>query len=478
VDGKVRVTADCGLFGIWDHPQAAERTSLGLFALQHRGQEAAGIATTDGRRLYEYRGQGLVEEVLRPEVLQAVPGRTAVGHVRYSTTGSSSLVNTQPFVAVYSRGEVAIAHNGNLVNARALRRSLEASGSIFRTTMDTEIIAHLMARPGPRSLEEEVLSALRDLEGAFTLIMLTPKALIGVRDTHGWRPLVLGELDHRPVLASETCALDLLRARFRREVEPGEVLFITERGIESKRLGPPTPAYCMFEHVYFARPDSRQFGDSVHEVRCRLGEALARDYPVDADVVVGVPDGGTIAAAAYARARGLPCEQGIIRSHYVGRTFIKPSTDERSASVQLKLSVVREVVAGRRVAVIEDSLVRGTTTTKHMQSLHEAGAREVHLLITCPPHRHPCYFGIDFPTEEELLAHNRTPEEIGRLIGVDSLCYQSLEGLLSAVSQPPEHYCTACWTGRYPVPINEPVAKLAFEPLPAGNPGPGPRNRP
>lgn len=474
--GKIRVTADCGLFGIWDHAEAVSLTFFGLFALQHRGQEAAGVATTDGRRLYEHRGQGLVEEVFRPEVPWSLPGRAAVGHVRYSTTGSSSLVNTQPFVAVYSRGEVAIAHNGNLVNARALRRSLEASGSIFRTTMDTEIIAHLMARPGPCSLEEEVLSALADLRGAFTLVMLTPRALIGVRDPHGWRPLVLGELDGRPVLASETCALDLLRARYLREVEPGEVLFITDAGIESKRLAPPTPAYCMFEHVYFARPNSRQFGDSVHEVRCRLGEALARDYPVDADMVVGVPDGGTIAAGAYARARGLPCGQGIIRSHYVGRTFIKPSTDERSASVQLKLSVIREVVAGRRVAVIEDSLVRGTTTTRHMQSLRQAGAREVHLLITCPPHRHPCYFGIDFPTEEELLAHSRTPEEIARLIGVDSLYYQSLEGMLSAATQPPQHYCTACWTGRYPVSIDEPVAKLAFEPA-AADPGPSARGR-
>jgi len=460
------VTADCGLFGAWKLPDAVQRTYLGLFALQHRGQEAAGIATTDGRHLYEHRGQGLVAEVFRSEVLERLPGHSTVGHVRYSTTGSSSLMNTQPFVAVYGRGEVAIAHNGNLVNARALRRELEAAGSIFRTTMDTEIIAHLMARPGPRDLREEVLSALGRLEGAFSLVMLTPQALIGARDPRGWRPLVLGELEGRYVLASETCALELLGGRLIREVDPGEVLFIDDEGIESHRLSPPgsvTPAYCMFEHVYFARPNSHQFGDSVYAVRCRLGEALARDYPIPADVVIGVPDGGTIAAAAYARARGLPLEQGFIRSHYIGRTFIQPSVKMRAGCVQLKLSVVREVVEGRRVIVVDDSLVRGTTSIPQMQSLRQAGAREVHLLITCPPHRHPCYFGIDFPTAEELIAHGRTEEEIARLLGVDSLHYQSLEALLSAGSQPPEHYCTACWTGRYPVALEEPVEKFAFE---------------
>lgn len=460
------MTADCGLFGAWKLPDAVQRTYLGLFALQHRGQEAAGIATTDGRHLYEHRGQGLVAEVFRSEVLERLPGHSTVGHVRYSTTGSSSLMNTQPFVAVYGRGEVAIAHNGNLVNARALRRELEAAGSIFRTTMDTEIIAHLMARPGPRDLREEVLSALGRLEGAFSLVMLTPQALIGARDPRGWRPLVLGELEGRYVLASETCALELLGGRLIREVDPGEVLFIDDEGIESHRLSPPgsvTPAYCMFEHVYFARPNSHQFGDSVYAVRCRLGEALARDYPIPADVVIGVPDGGTIAAAAYARARGLPLEQGFIRSHYIGRTFIQPSVKMRAGCVQLKLSVVREVVEGRRVIVVDDSLVRGTTSIPQMQSLRQAGAREVHLLITCPPHRHPCYFGIDFPTAEELIAHGRTEEEIARLLGVDSLHYQSLEALLSAGSQPPEHYCTACWTGRYPVALEEPVEKFAFE---------------
>jgi len=472
---------DCGLFGVWNLPHAAERTHLGLFALQHRGQEGAGIATADGRRLYEHRGQGLVAEVFTAETLKALPGRSAVGHVRYSTTGSSSLVNTQPFLAVYSRGEVAIAHNGNLVNARALRRSLEASGSIFRTTMDTEIIAHLMARPGTRDLREEVLSALMKLRGAFSLVMLTPQALIGARDPRGWRPLVLGELEGQSVLASETCALVLLGARFVREVEPGEVVFINGEGMESYRLaaeGEVTPAHCMFEHVYFARPNSYQFGDSVYQVRCRLGEALARDYPVEGDVVVGVPDGGTIAAAAYARARGLPLEQGFIRSHYVGRTFIQPSARMRATSVQLKMSVVREVVEGRRVIVVEDSLVRGTTSIRLMRELREAGAREIHFLITCPPHCHPCYFGIDFPTAEELIAYDRTTEEIASLLRVDSLHYQSLEALLGSASRPPEHYCTACWTGNYPVPIHEPVEKFAFESLFASGTEPGPTESP
>ncbi len=462
------MTADCGLFGIWDHPDAVEQTYLGLFALQHRGQEGAGIATTDGCRIYERRGQGLVAEVFPPGASEALPGRSAVGHVRYSTSGSSSLVNTQPFVAVYSRGQVAVAHNGNLVNARALRRSLEASGSIFRTTMDTEIIAHLMARPGLAGLREEVLSALAELRGAFALIMLAPEALIGVRDPQGWRPLVLGELDGRSVLASETCALELLGARFIREVEPGEVVFIDDAGVESHRLvasATVTPAYCMFEHVYFARPNSRQFGDSVYQVRCRLGEALARDYPIEGDVVIGVPDGGTFAAGAYARARGLPLEPGFIRSHYVGRTFIQPSPKMRTASVQLKMSVVREAVADRRVIVVEDSLVRGTTSVRLMRGLREAGAREVHFLISCPPHRYPCYFGIDFPTAEELIAYKRTAKEVGELLGVNSIYYQSLEALLGAASQPADHYCTACWTGRYPVAIDEPVEKFAFEPI-------------
>jgi len=431
------LTADCGLFGVWDLPEAARLTYLGLFALQHRGQEGAGITSSDGRQLHEHRA-----------------------------TGGSSLVNTQPFLAVYSRGQVAIAHNGNLVNAQALRRSLEASGSIFRTTMDTEIIAHLMARPGLADLREEVLSSLPELRGAFSLVLLTPEALVGARDPQGWRPLVLGEFHRRSVLASETCALDALGARFVREIEPGEVVFIDDSGVESHRLVPRdqvTPAHCVFEHVYFARPDSRQFGDSVYEVRRRLGQALARDYPVEADVVVGVPDGGTIAAAAYAQARGLPLEQGFIRSHYVGRTFIQPSAEDRNGSVQLKLSVVREAVADRRVVVVDDSVVRGTTSVPEIRSLRQAGAREVHLLITCPPHRYPCYFGIDFPTQEELLAHNRTVEEIGRLLTLDSIYYQSLEALLSACSQPADHYCTACWTGRYPIPIEEPVEKFTFE---------------
>jgi len=460
------VTSDCGLFGVWNLPDAVRRTYLGLFALQHRGQEAAGIASTDGRRLYEHRGQGLVAEVFSGDVLDSLPGHATVGHTRYSTTGGSSLANTQPFLAVYSRGEVAIAHNGNLVNARSLRRKLEADGSIFRTTMDTEIIAHLMARPRPHDLGEEVVSALKELRGAFSLVLLTPQALIGARDPHGWRPLVLGELESRPVLASETCALDLVGADFVREIDPGEVVFIDHGGIESRRLRPEgevTPAYCMFEHVYFARPNSRQFGDSVYGVRCRLGEALARDYPVDGDVVVGVPDGGTFAAAAYARARGLPLEQGLIRSHYIGRTFIQPTVKMRSTSVQLKMSVVREVVEGRRVIVVEDSLVRGTTSIRLMQGLREAGAREVHFLMTCPPHRFPCYFGIDFPTQKELIACERTAEEIGELLGVDSIYYQSLEAMLSCASQPVDHYCTACWTGKYPVSIEEPVDKFAFE---------------
>jgi amidophosphoribosyltransferase len=475
------VTTDCGLFGVWDLPHAAQRTYLGLFALQHRGQEAAGIVTTDGRRLYEHRGQGLVADVFGGGVLDRLPGRSAVGHTRYSTTGSSSLANAQPFVAVYSRGELAIAHNGNLVNARALRQELEATGAIFRTTMDTEIIAHLMARPGPADLREEVLSALKELRGAFSLVMLTPQALIGVRDPKGWRPLVLGELDGRSVLASETCALDMVGARLIREMEPGEAVFIDGEGMEACRLSAReqvTPTYCMFEHVYFARPDSQQFGDSVYEVRCRLGEALARDYPVDGDVVIGVPDGGTFAAGAYARARGLPVEQGIIRSHYIGRTFIEPSPTTRTASVQLKMSVVREAVAGRRVIVVEDSLVRGTTSMREMHALRQAGAREVHFLITCPPHRYPCYFGIDFPTSEELIAHDRTTEEVAALLGVDSLYYQSLEALLAAGSQPADHYCTACWTGKYPVPIEEPVEKFAFEATPGADTNPAPKESP
>lgn len=441
-------------------------TYLGLFALQHRGEEAAGICSTDGENLFLLKGQGLVGEVFHPENLKKLPGKNAIGHVRYSTTGSSSLINAQPYKVAYSRGQIAVAHNGNLVNAQLLRDELEAYGSIFGSTMDSEIFVHLMAKPTYRSREEALIESLKKVEGAYSLLILNEKQLIGARDPYGFRPLCFGKLGSGYVLASETCAFDLIEADFIRELEPGEVLVIDEEGPRSffpfkdkhtKR------AFCIFEHVYFARPDSTIFEDHVGIVRERLGRQLAKEHPAKADMVVPVPDSGNFAALGYARESGIPLAHGFTRNHYVGRTFINPIQAARSLKVKIKLNPIREVVEEKRVVVVDDSIVRGNTAKSRVKLLRKAGAREVHMRISCPPHISPCYYGIDFPSKTELLACNNSMEEIKKFLDVDSIGYLSLEGMLGATSQNKENFCVACFTGKYPTPLFDDIDKFKLE---------------
>ncbi|MBI4575211.1 MAG: amidophosphoribosyltransferase [Planctomycetes bacterium] len=455
----------CGLFGIWGDEAAADKTYLGLFAQQHRGQESAGLATTDGHRLQTHRGMGLLPEALPPEALRRLKNRAAIGHVRYSTTGSSNLANAQPLVVNCRGGEVAVAHNGNLVNSRALRDEMEARGSIFQTTTDSELVLHLMAHRNALQGDEAGLDAcLARLEGAWSLLILMPGRLVGVRDPHGFRPLVLGRTESGArVLASETCALDQVGAALVREVEPGEVVTLDDGGLRSRRYAPATPRRCLFEHVYFARPDSVLFGDPVHEVRKLLGRRLAREHPVAADAVIAIPDSGNSAALGYSLESGIPLEVGFMRNHYVGRTFIQPSPDERSRSVDLKLNVIESSVQGKRVVVVDDSIIRGNTSRRRVARLRAAGAREVHMRISCPPTVSPCHYGIDFTSTTELIASTRSVEAIARVIGVDSLGYLSLEGMRSCVGGPQGSYCTACWTREYPVAVPQDLDRHALE---------------
>ncbi len=456
----------CGVFGIYGHPDASQLTYLGLYALQHRGEESAGIASRHEGRIYSYKDMGLVNDVFNEETLQKLPGHSAIGHVRYSTTGSSQLHNAQPLVVDYSRGSVAIAHNGNLINALVLRDELEAYGSIFQTTLDSEIIVHLMAKPTYRTQEEGLVESVRRIEGAYALVLLTEQSLIGVRDPHGWRPLVIGKLDDAYILASETCALDLLNAKLVREVEPGEMVVIDEQGLRSVRIFSDeevTRSHCIFEHVYFARPDSYVFGQNVHEVRKALGQQLAREHPVDADIVMPVPDSGNSAALGYSLESGLPLEFGFIRNHYVGRTFIQPTQDAREFKVKIKFNPLREVLKGKRVVVVDDSIVRGTTCRARVKSLRDAGAKEIHMRVSCPPIKHPCFYGIDFPRTDRLIGAKHSVEEIRGFINADSLGYLSLDGLLSAVDGGKTNYCTACYSGDYPVDFGGSGDKYAFE---------------
>ncbi len=455
----------CGVFGIWNDPEAAWLTYLGLYALQHRGQEGAGICTTDGSRIHMHRGRGLVADVFEEEVFRHLPGTAAIGHNRYSTTGADLSANLQPLVASYRDGRIALAHNGNLVNARELRAECEHLGSIFQTTVDSEVIVHLIARAIPEGLEGKLLQVLSRVKGAYSLVALTPTEMIGIRDPHGLRPLCLGRLGDAWVLASESCALDILAAEYVREVEPGEMVIIDDDGIHSRRFGREAPrAECVFEHVYFARPDSRVFGQGVGEVRVRLGRQLAKEHPVDADIVMAVPDSSNGAAVGFSRESGIPLDHGLIRNHYVGRTFISPSQTLRNLGVRLKYNVVREIVAGKRVVVIDDSVVRGTTSRNLMRMIRAAGATEVHFRISSPPVAHPCFYGIDMPTYEELIAHKRSPEEIRASLDVDSLGYLSVEGMLEAVRPgAPPGSCTACFTGDYPVKWKRTPTKDGFE---------------
>ncbi|HEV8632097.1 MAG TPA: amidophosphoribosyltransferase [Thermoanaerobaculia bacterium] len=454
----------CGIFAIDAREDAANFVYLGLYALQHRGQESAGIVSWDGSRMHVERGMGEVADIFKQPVLQRLPGRAAIGHTRYSTAGSSVLANAQPIVVNTSLGPLGIVHNGNLVNAVEIRQRLEREGAIFQTTSDTEVILHLMAHhpggSGVSSIVEALMSALEQVRGAYSLLIIGRDTVIAVRDPWGFRPLLLGDAlgsdgkPGSPCFASEGCAFDLIGATTVRELEPGEVVVAHGGRIESYHLPQtPEPSRCVFEHVYFARPDSVVFGDAVSEVRRRLGAQLAREAPAVADLVCPVPDSGVFAALGYARESGLPFEFGLIRNHYVGRTFIEPRSSIRHFGVKVKLNPVREVIGGKRVVLIDDSIVRGTTSKKIVRMLKDAGATEVHVRISSPPTAWPCRYGIDTPTREELIAANHTVDDIREFIEADSLAYLSLDGMLRSVSGAPESYCTACWTGEYRVPM-------------------------
>ena len=454
----------CGLFGVWGSPHSAHLAYTALYAQQHRGQESAGIAVSDGQVLSAHVDMGLVADVFSNSVLDQLKGHAAVGHNRYSTTGTSRSCNAQPLLEEYVGGQVAVAHNGNLINADRLRRDYEERGHIFHTSTDTEVIIHLLASHY-LSKDDPIYEALQHLQGAYSLLFLFDDRIEAVRDPWGWRPLVLGQTtDNHYCLASETVAFDAIGAKFIREVEPGEIITLNDSGVSSRRFASgQRSAHCIFEHVYFAHPSSNLYGDTVQIVRERLGEKLAAEAPIDADCVIPMPDSGRSAAFGYARASGIECREGIVPNRYVGRTFIQPTQTQRDAAVQLKLSVVSEVVAGKRLVVVDDSIVRGTTTRGKMKQLRRAGAKEIHLRISCPPIRHPCYFGIDFPDSKQLIATDRSIEQIREFVGVDSLHYLSLEGMLSCVSRPNEDYCTACWSGQYHLNIQRPVSKLDLE---------------
>lgn len=458
----------CGLFGVMNYKFASWLTYLGLYAQQHRGQEACGIVTNYKGTLSVHKNVGLVNDVFNGQIINKLKGDMAVGHVRYSTTGSSVLKNAQPLLIEYAKGTMCIAHNGNLVNSLELRRYLEKNGSIFQTTTDSELVIHLMARSKSRGVRESLIHALRRIKGAFSFIMMDNEQLIGVRDPMGFRPLCLGKLGNSWCLASETCAFDLIGAKLIREVEPGEIVFIRRDGVHSVKprelQSYKKHAFCTFEHVYFARPDSIVFGENVHCVRRALGEQLAKEHPVRADYVVPVPDSGFSAALGYAKKSGIPLEMGIIRNHYVGRTFIQPAQDSRDLGVRVKFNLLKGVLKGKRIIVVDDSIVRGTTSQIRVRNLRKAGVREVHLRISCPPHRFPCYYGIDFHRASELIANRYDSiDAVRRYLGVDSLGYLSLEGMLSALKFSRNHYCAACWTGRYPLKVDAQSTKFSLE---------------
>jgi amidophosphoribosyltransferase len=450
---------ECGVFGVFGHPEAANLAYLGLYALQHRGQESAGIVSSTGNDLFLEKAMGKVEEIFQPRVLRKLPGGSAIGHTRYSTAGDKALLNVQPIMIDCNKGKMAVAHNGNLTNAGEWRRKLEHRGSIFQTNSDTEVIVHLVARSPARNLSGALGDALNQVEGAYSLVVLTAEELFAVRDPRGFRPLALGRIagqngEQTWMVASETCAFDLLNAQYVREIAPGEMLRISRAGLESIHFSPPKPhQYCIFEHVYFSRPDSTVFGRSVNESREMLGRLLAREHPVEADMIVPIPDSGVPAAIGFALESKIPFRMGLIRNHYIGRTFIEPSQAIRNFGVKLKLNPVRSLIAGKRVVLVDDSIVRGTTSRKLVRMVREAGAKEVHMRISCPPTISPCYYGVDTPTKEELIASSNTPEEIRKYLGADSLGYLSLAGLRQAVNDTAGDFCTSCYTGVYPTDL-------------------------
>ncbi|HKS39258.1 MAG TPA: amidophosphoribosyltransferase [Blastocatellia bacterium] len=450
-----KLKEECGVFGIFDHEEAARLTYLGLYALQHRGQESAGMVSSDGKRLHQVRGMGYVSEIFNQDQLSRLPGESAIGHVRYSTAGSVSLLEAQPFLVDGYRGQIALCHNGNLPYASEVRTELELDGAIFSSTSDTEVVLHKIARSRASNLVGAIVDTFEEIEGAYSMLFLTKDSLIAVRDPRGFRPLCLGQLGDSYVVASETCAFDLIDATYLRDVEPGEVLVIDREGLlSSSPLPVARPAHCIFEHVYFSRPDSIVFGQSVNKSRHKMGKQLAREHPADADIVVPVPDSGTAAAIGYASESGLKFRFGLMRNHYVGRTFIEPKQSIRHFGVKIKLNPVRDLIEGCRVVLIDDSIVRGTTSKKIVQMVRQAGAREVHVRISCPPTIAPCFYGVDTPTREELIAANLSVRGIADHIGADSLGYLSLEGMLRACDDPQEmRHCTACYTNNYPIPV-------------------------
>ncbi len=460
---------NCGVVGIFDHPNATDYCILAMHSLQHRGQESAGIAVSDGDTMRGHNGMGLVSDVFPSELQQKLTnwGDTAIGHVRYSTAGSSNIANAQPMLVEYSLGQMAVAHNGNLVNAMLLRDEYEAHGHIFQGTSDTEVIIHLIAKPSHISKPDPLAHVCRHLQGSFCLLLLQPDKLEAARDSRGIRPLCIGKLPNGSyMVASETCALDILEAEFVREVEPGEIVTIDKNGLHSRFFHEPgtiSPAHCIFEQVYFADPSSKIFGENVHQVRLEMGKQLAKESHVDADIVIPVPNCARCAAQGYSTQSGIPYDRGFTVSHYAGRSFIEPEQPMRDLAVKMKLNVIREVVAGKRVIVVEDSVVRGTTTRGKMSALRRAGAKEIHLRVASPPIKHPCFYGIDFPSKNELIANDKTVDEIRNYLEIDSLHYISLEGMLSCVEKPNSHYCTACWSGKYPIPVDEMVNRYTHD---------------
>src|SRR5436309_1110385 len=455
----------CGVFGVYGHANAAELTYYGLYALQHRGQESAGIVTCDGHQFHTHKGMGLVSQVFKGDILHDLAGNMAIGHTRYSTTGSSLLCNAQPLTVDCARGQIAIAHNGNLTNATQLREELESRGSIFQTTVDSEIVLHLMAQPSRNGHADSLIESIRRIEGAYSLVIMTENELIGVRDPHGFRPLCIGKLGDAWVLASETCALDLIHAKFVRDVEPGEIVAINKNGLTSVQAFPEHErrAFCIFEYVYFARPDSTIANRNVYQVRVGMGRQLAREFPIEADVVVPVPDSGNCAALGYHLESGIPYEMAFVRNHYVGRSFLQPSQLIRDFDVRVKLNLITELVKGKRVIVVDDSIVRGTTCKARVNNLKEAGAKEVHVLVSCPPHMNPCVYGIDFPDRNKLMAANHSLEEIRKYLNADSLHYLSIEGMVKATGLPRNSFCMACYDGNYPVAFDPAMDKHIIE---------------
>ena len=457
----------CGIFGIYDHPEAAALAYFGLYALQHRGQESAGIAVAKDMQIVEHKGMGLVSDVFDMEHLAQLDGGSAVGHVRYSTTGSSVLTNSQPFRVHHRKKSYAVAHNGNFTNAHLLKNELEQTGSIFQSTMDSEIFLHLFVKNLKSGFEQALVESVSRLEGAFSIIMLTSKGeIIGIKDPHGFRPLCLGKLNGNYVLASETCAFDLVEAEFIREIEPGEIVIIGEDGVKSiQTTAAANRAFCIFEFIYFARPDSTIYGQNVYQTRKAHGRRLAQEAPVDADLVMPFPDSGTYAALGYHEESGIPFEMGMIRNHYVGRTFIQPTQSMRDFGVRIKLNPVKELLKGKDLIIIEDSIIRGTTIKTRVKSLRKIGVRRIHMRVDGPPHRFPCHYGIDFSTRGELIAARKSVGELRDYLGLDSLHYLSIEGLLNStgIENPQQHFCKACFDGCYPVSFDEMVSKDCLE---------------